>query len=71
MPGKLLLCPKCAGVRHSHERYGAHLEQCDECAAPPPPRPLPPQDYGPTWGSHRGHRHRKGGFGRLVLPRLR
>lgn len=31
LPGKLLLCPKCAGVMHSYERNGVHLEQCDKC----------------------------------------
>lgn len=30
-PGKLLLCPKCAGVMHTYERNGVHLEQCDSC----------------------------------------
>ncbi len=31
LPGNLLLCPKCAGVMHSYERNGVHLEQCDKC----------------------------------------
>ncbi|MBU3705319.1 MAG: hypothetical protein FGM50_01380 [Mycobacterium sp.] len=30
-PGNLLLCPKCAGVMHTYERNGVHLEQCDSC----------------------------------------
>jgi Zn-finger nucleic acid-binding protein len=92
LPGNMLLCPKCAGVMHSYERNGVHLEQCDKCrgifldfgelealtqlesrfvAAPPPPppahQPHPQQAYGPVWGSHRGHRYRKGGFGRLFF----
>jgi Zn-finger nucleic acid-binding protein len=31
LPGNLVLCPKCAGVMHSYERNGVHLEQCDKC----------------------------------------
>lgn len=85
-PGKMLLCPKCAGVMHTYERNGVHLEQCDSCrgifldfgelealtqlenrfAAAPPPQPQQ-QGYGPAWGSHGGHRYRKGGFGRLFF----
>ncbi len=30
-PGNMLLCPKCAGVMHTYERNGVHLEQCDSC----------------------------------------
>jgi Zn-finger nucleic acid-binding protein len=57
-------CDTCRGIFLDFGELES-MTQLENRFAPPPPKAQ--QGYGPAWGSHDGHRYRKGGFGRLFF----
>lgn len=62
-------CDSCRGIFLDFGELEALTQLENRFSAPPPPQPGygPGHGYGPAWGSHGGHRYRKGGFGRLFF----
>ncbi|MGL5928207.1 MAG: zf-TFIIB domain-containing protein [Dermatophilaceae bacterium] len=76
-----MVCPKCRGTMHTHDRNGVHIEQCESCRgifldygefehlSQLESRFLaspPPDRYGgPMWGRRHGKHYRKKGFSGL------
>jgi Zn-finger nucleic acid-binding protein len=59
-------CDTCRGIFLDFGELEALSQLENRFAAAPPPQQQG-YGYGPAWGSHGGHRYRKGGFGRLFF----
>ncbi len=58
-------CDTCRGIFLDFGELESLTQLENRFSAPPPQQPG--YGHGPAWGSHSGHRYRKGGFGRLFF----